>query len=162
MQIAKVFSTTIISLILSMVGAQSQPDHLVTDNDISVDSGGSILIHEDARISQLVTDYDAYTKKEPQYEGYRIEIFSSSGENSKLKAKNVRLRFLSKFPEDQAYLCWEYPNFEVRVGNYRNRLEAEKALQHIQEDFPFAFVKKDRIDPPDLESDELPEKTPEH
>lgn len=39
-------------------------------------------------------------------------------------------------------LFWESPNLAVRVGKFRNRLEADQALLKIREDFPNAIVMK--------------------
>ena len=82
---------------------------------------------------------------EKTIDGYRIEIFSSSGANSKLKARNYRIQFIDKYDSIPAYVVWEYPNFEVRTGDFRTKLEAEKALALIVNEFPFAFITKDKI-----------------
>ncbi len=37
---------------------------------------------------------------------------------------------------------FETPNYKVWVGNYRNRLEADRALMRIQTKFPSAFIFK--------------------
>jgi len=39
-------------------------------------------------------------------------------------------------------LFWESPNHAVRVGKFRNRLEADQALLIVREQFPNAIVMK--------------------
>ncbi|MGB5982727.1 MAG: SPOR domain-containing protein [Nonlabens sp.] len=39
-------------------------------------------------------------------------------------------------------LFWESPNLAVRIGKFRNRLEADQALLKIRKDFPNAIVMK--------------------
>ncbi|ARN78598.1 hypothetical protein BST97_11705 [Nonlabens spongiae] len=39
-------------------------------------------------------------------------------------------------------LFWESPNLAVRVGKFRNRLEADQALIIVREQFPNAIVMK--------------------
>lgn len=106
--------------------------------------------NESSTITKLMDSYAEYHKKHTQIDGYRIEIFSSSGANSKLKARNTRLKFQSSQDSIPAYVVWEYPNFEVRVGDYRTKLEAEAALEEIIQEFPFAFITKDKIELPAL------------
>jgi hypothetical protein len=60
----------------------------------------------------------------------------------------VRNGFALLFPEIPAYVSWKAPNYRVRVGDYRTRLEAEKAMQMIMIDYPNAWVIKDEINFP--------------
>lgn len=104
---------------------------------------------------QLVKTNERYTSfhdKHPEIPGYRIEIYSSSGANSKLKARSNRIQFIQQYDSIPAYVVWEYPNFEVRVGDFRTKLEAERALQDIVPSFPFAFITKDDIELPPLKA----------
>jgi len=126
----------------------------LTDNTVKSDSSGPVVrevqVHQDEQLMQVFEQYQLYHEKHPEIPGYRIEIFSSSGANSKLKARSNRLRFTQEFDSIPAYVVWEYPNFEVRVGDYRTKLEAEQALQGIIPSFPFAFITKDDIQLPPL------------
>jgi hypothetical protein len=82
--------------------------------------------------------------------GYRIQIFFDSGINSSDRAKQARDEFLFLFPDIPAYVSWKAPNYRVRVGDFRNRLEAEKMLQSIIIGYPNAWVIKDEINFPIL------------
>ena len=105
--------------------------------------------HESDELKVLSEQYIESNSTVKTINGFRIEIFSSSGANSKLKARNYRLQFVQKYDSIPAYVVWEYPNFEVRTGDFRTKLEAEKALQNIIVDFPFAFITKDEINIPE-------------
>ena len=52
------------------------------------------------------------------------------------------------YPEIPAYVSWKAPNYRVRVGDFRSRLEAEKVLQSILIGYPNAWVIKDEINFP--------------
>ena len=80
--------------------------------------------------------------------GYRIQIFFDSGSNSSDRARSARDGFSLLYPDVPAYVSWKAPNYRVRVGDFRSRLEAEKALQMIMIDYPNAWVIKDEIDFP--------------
>ena len=95
--------------------------------------------------------YTEQSKNNTRIKGYTILLFSGSGANSKLKARNTLLQFDEKYPGCQSHLAWKSPNYEVRIGDFRTKLEAEKLLQEIKEEFPTAFVKADFIELPLLD-----------
>ncbi|UTW68156.1 SPOR domain-containing protein [bacterium SCSIO 12643] len=118
------------------------------------------------KVQELNEIYTEQSKNKPQIKGYTVLLYSGSGANSKLKARNILLEFNEKFPDcnSASHLTWKSPNYEVRIGDYRTKLEAERLLQKIKEEFPTAFVKKAMIELPALrpeeesESEELEEK----
>lgn len=57
-----------------------------------------------------------------------------------------------------AYLIWESPNYKIRVGDFRSKLDAEKFQRKIDELFPYAFIVRDNINFPSLEKEEEEEK----
>lgn len=95
--------------------------------------------------------YTEKSKNNTKIKGYTILLFSGSGANSKLKARNTLVHFDEKYPGCQSHLAWKSPNYEVRIGDFRTKLEAEKLLQEIKEEFPTAFVKADFIELPLLD-----------
>lgn len=78
-------------------------------------------------------------------DGYRIQLYSSSGTNAKKNAQQIYDQFLELFPDDNVYLSYSEPYFRVRVGNYRNRFEANAALTLIKNQFTGAFITSDKI-----------------
>lgn len=112
---------------------------------------GSVGVSGSDQILNLIDFYSVYTNEKPQIQGYRIEIFSESGSGSRNKARKVQSKFEENFTDIPGYVKWQYPNFEVRVGDFRTKLEAEKNLAAIKEVFPFAYIKQDMIEPPVLE-----------
>ena len=80
--------------------------------------------------------------------GFRVQIFSCSGTDCQEKAENIYNQFLIAFPDIPAHKLWEPPSIKVRVGNCRNRFEAEAIKNKIKEDFPFLFVVNDFIESP--------------
>ena len=74
----------------------------------------------------LLCDDDNY-----QIKGYRVQIFFDSGNNSSTRAREVKEEFILKFQDVPAYISWKSPNFRVRVGDFRTRLEADGFLNKI-------------------------------
>ena len=51
-----------------------------------------------------------------------------------------------EYPSVQAYIVFDDPNFKVKVGDFRTRLEAYAFLQQIKEVYK-GYVIKDNINP---------------
>ena len=89
-------------------------------------------------------------KNDSRINGFTILIFSGSGANSKYNAHNRQTEFKNLFPDYISHLTWKSPNYEVRVGDFRTKIEAEKVLQEIRGDYPSAIVRADLIELPEL------------
>jgi len=115
---------------------------------------GHVTWVQDELVDSLLLDYESLRLKISEnpdnkaIPGYRIQIFFDSGLNSSIRAAEARDAFLLLFPEIPAYVSWKAPNYRVRVGDFRSRLEAERTLQLILADYPNAWVIKDEINFP--------------
>lgn len=118
------------------------------------DADGHVVVNQDQLVDTVLQQYEALRLKimenpdNKSISGYRIQIFFDSGINSSDRAKQERDEFLFRFPDIQAYVSWKAPNYRVRVGDFRTRLEAEKALKSIIIDYPNAWIIKDEINFP--------------
>jgi hypothetical protein len=117
---------------------------------------GRVTVVQDSRVDSILSQYQAIrmrylenpdTKGVP---GYRIQVFFDSGSNSSDRAREARDSFIFKFPEIPAYISWKAPNYRVRAGDFRTRLEAERVLQQITPEYPNAWVIKDEINFPQI------------
>ncbi|MCK4747753.1 MAG: SPOR domain-containing protein [Bacteroidales bacterium] len=77
--------------------------------------------------------------------GYRIRIYSESGIGSKEKQQRVRARFLSLYPDIDAYYRYDEPFFKVYVGDCRTRSEALKLYDRVKKNFPNPILVEDHI-----------------
>lgn len=111
---------------------------------------GRVSISEHGRITRLVEKHKEISKSHPEFDGFRVQIFFDSGNNSKSRAYEVYKSFLASYPEHEAYVVFQEPNYKVRVGDFRTRLEAEGFLQQIVAIYPSSFVIKDQIKFPPL------------
>jgi hypothetical protein len=117
---------------------------------------GRVVVIQDPLVDTLLQQYETLRLKimenpdNKAIPGYRIQIFFDSGINSSDRAKQARDEFLFLFPDTQAYVSWKAPNYRVRVGDFRSRLEAENMLQSIFIGYPNAWVIKDEINFPIL------------
>lgn len=77
--------------------------------------------------------------------GYRIRIYSESGLGAKEEQQRVRAKFLSLYPDTDAYYRYDEPDFKVYVGDCRTRSEALKLYDRIKKNFPNLFLREDYI-----------------
>ncbi len=117
---------------------------------------GHLVVIQDNRVDTVLAQYERLrliileNPDNKAIPGFRIQIFFDSGSNSSDRARNAREQFQMKFPDIPAYISWKAPNYRVRVGDFRTRLEAEKALQQIMTEYPNAWVIKDEINFPQI------------
>jgi hypothetical protein len=127
---------------------------IITGSFAQYDPDGYIVVIQDDLIDSVMNDYETLRLKimenpdNKAIPGYRIQIFFDSGLNSSDRARQARDEFLLRYPDIQAYVSWKAPNYRVRIGDFRTRLEAEKTLQLILIDYPNAWVIKDEINFP--------------
>ncbi len=105
-------------------------------------------IIQDEKIDELLSKHLKVNEISNTISGFRINIYFQSGNNSKTNAYQFKTNFSIKYPDVQVYVVYEEPNFKVKVGDFRNRMEARGFLQKIKLDFPDAFVIKDQINFP--------------
>ena len=112
---------------------------------------GTITINQNEQISELVNRHIEINKsKEGKIDGWRVQIYNSSGTNSRVEAQNARKLFLSKYPEETAYLIYQPPFFKMRVGDFRTKEEAYSFYKQLLPDFPVSYLVSDQINLPKL------------
>ena len=77
--------------------------------------------------------------------GYRVQIYSGSNRTS---AYNAQAKFNRDFPEMRTYIVYREPNFKVRAGDFRSRIEAERMKEQLRGQYPVMFIISEKINPP--------------
>jgi len=108
-----------------------------------------VTVIEDPQIVSLVQKH-IYLNEKQKINGWRVQIFFESGNNSKSRAHTKKGLFMTLFPNTGVYLMFQSPYYKVRVGDFRSRMYAEGFKQKIIRDFPDSFVVKDEINFPEL------------
>lgn len=119
---------------------------------LSFAQSGDVTIIKDSRIDGLVAREGAIEPPaiNPQIEGFRIQLFFDSERSA---INDARGTFISKYPRIDTYTTYNAPNFFLRVGDFRTRLEAEKVMEDLKELFPTSFIVQEKINLPRLEKD---------
>ena len=102
------------------------------------DSTANVIVVKDPRIDMLVNkqiEINEITTRNSRRSapGYRILIISSNNRNKVIEAKTKMYR---EFPELKAYMMYQSPFFRLKVGNFRERTDAEAYLAEIQRFYP--------------------------
>ncbi|TKG92348.1 SPOR domain-containing protein [Puteibacter caeruleilacunae] len=114
----------------------------------------SLNITQDARIDSLVQLHIEKNKQRGAINGYRLQIFSTSGVGARERARTTKANYLKNYPEHDIYILFKSPDWRVRVGNFRSKTEALKVKSDIRRDYPDAYIVPDLIDYPELEKRE--------
>ncbi len=101
------------------------------------------MVISDYRINTLVEKHKTWCDNRGSIKGFRIQIFFDSGNNSKSKAVSAMSEFRSKHSKVEAYLMFQEPNYKVRVGDFRTRMDAQRFLHKIADAYSNAFIVKD-------------------
>lgn len=97
---------------------------------------GTIIINQDKEIEALL---EIKKDIESSSDRYKIQIFSGASRNA---AETARKKFYENYADLPSSIEYETPNYKIWVGNFRNRLEADRALLRIKKTFLNAFIFK--------------------
>lgn len=158
----KQFCVSLVFLLISGFALQAQelqPGEKQTEGIEFVNSPSNNLLKEnqiiqDSRIDTLLQRHIAINKRRNGIDGYRLEIFFNSDHNAREKALEVKTEFLKRYPDLDAYIQFQAPNFRVRIGNFRTKSEALKVKERIKRHYPNAFRVDDIIQFPELITEE--------
>lgn len=109
----------------------------------------SVVVHKDPRIDLLVSKQieinEVTTRNARRFvPGFRILVINTNNRSQAIAAKT---KVYQKFPELQSYLMYQPPFFKLKVGNFKEREEAEDYLTSIQKLFPSGvYVVRDTIE----------------
>jgi hypothetical protein len=106
---------------------------------------GRIEIIQPIQVEHLLKMQIANNRLQEGIPGYRIQIFSGSGQTARQRAIDLRREFRRTYPDIEAY--WEYntPNDQVFVGDFRTKNEALRELKKIVRAYPRAFIVSETI-----------------
>lgn len=97
---------------------------------------GSISVNQDQKINLLMD-----LKKDMNLNNsnrYKIQIYSGN----RKAAEKTKTGFRFKYNDWKPTIIFETPNYKIWVGNFRTRLEADRALKKIKKHFSSAFIFK--------------------
>ncbi|MFD0939917.1 SPOR domain-containing protein [Pedobacter boryungensis] len=80
--------------------------------------------------------------------GYRVQVFYGS---DRREAFNEQSKFKALFPQHRTYITYKEPNYYLRVGDFRTRMDAQRLLNELRPNFPTLFIFREKINAPELD-----------
>lgn len=110
---------------------------------------GKVQVIKDPQIDSLIARRlelvrSANSGRSVSSSGFRVQIFSGLGRQA---AYAEQTRFKSIYPNVTTYISYTQPNYRVRVGDFRTRLEAEKFMNELKKQYSSLFIFSERINP---------------
>lgn len=81
--------------------------------------------------------------------GYRIQIFYGS---DRRVAFGEQTRFQTLYPSIRTYITYKEPNYYLKVGDFRTRMEAQAFLNELRGAFTTLFIFREKINAPILDA----------
>ena|SRR5687768_5009317 len=121
---------------------------LFTFSSYSQDTDG-VVVHKDPRIDLLVKKQieinEATTRSARRFApGYRILVLNTNNREKVLQAKT---KIYQQYPDLKTYMMWQAPFFKLKVGNFRDRADAEDFLPEMKKLFSTGvYILKETIE----------------
>ncbi len=95
---------------------------------------------EEKEINEILNKKITYNRSQSKTNGFKIQLYNG-GEK---RAYEVKHKYFETFNQS-AELVYESPEWKVRVGNFRTRIEADRALESIRGEFSDAIILETEI-----------------
>lgn len=141
MKILRFFAVLLIAFIAKSQQTQAQTK---SGND-----SNSVIVHKDPRVDILVkkqAQINEETTKEARRtaKGYRLLVINTNKRDEAIAAKT---KVYTYFPDLKAYLIYQSPYFKVKVGNFKDRKDADEFRKELSTLFPSGvFIINDIIE----------------
>lgn len=131
----RVFALSIALLLAAVVWGQQQ--YLLQPNE----TPGTVEINENALLQRITAQKVKMGRIQKGIDGYRIEIYQGSDRKA---AQEILENFKKDYPKVAAELVFESPYVKVKVGAFRNKIEAQKLYNEVSKELTgvkMVFVK---------------------
>ena len=104
-------------------------------------SGGTVRVEGDPRVEELSRLTISVNERGYAFAGYRVQLLSVNASRVKVDSlQRQASRVEELFPGIRVYLQYVDPDFKIRVGNFRSRIEAIPLLRKIRRKYPSSYI----------------------
>ena len=97
---------------------------------------GDVIIEQNKDIDKLLE----FKKDLSTVNAFTIQIYSGSSGAARSEAQSTKSQVTTLYPDWSNSIEYEQPNYKIRVGNFRTRLEADRALMTVKKSYGNAFI----------------------
>lgn len=103
---------------------------------------GKVMVTMDPQIDSLIAKRLELSKNVKSgnsisVSGFRVQIFSGLERQS---AYTEQAKFKVRYPGYNTYISYVQPNYRLRVGDFRTKLEAEKFMNELKKFYSSMFI----------------------
>lgn len=102
---------------------------------------GKVEVVKDSQIDSLIARRIALSKVSARSggstAGFQVQIYLGSDRQDAYDAQN---RFKSLHPQVNTYVSYTEPNYKVQVGDFRNRMDAQRLMNELRENFSTLLI----------------------
>jgi hypothetical protein len=120
---------------------------------------GVVTVVKDPKIDSLIAKRAELNKKEADITirangpivsqmGYRVQIYYGSDRRAVYREQ---AKFASLYPDLISYITYREPNYYLRAGDFRTRLEAQKLMAELRSIYPTLFIFREKINAPTID-----------
>lgn len=102
-----------------------------------------VVVHQSAGIRGAMDAHLVSNASRP-IPGYRVRIFFDNRQSARADSQKVMADFSAKYHDIPVYRSYVNPYFKVTAGDFRSKSEAMQLLQKIRQEFPSAFIVKEK------------------
>jgi hypothetical protein len=96
---------------------------------------------ENEKINTLIEQKKAFNKTNKNIMVFKIQLYNGN----ETQAYAVKRNFEADFPEYRAKVKYDNPEFKTHAGNFRTRLEADRALNAVKLKYAGAIILEEKI-----------------
>jgi hypothetical protein len=134
---------TLILLTASSLRLAAQEIHICDGNN---PIPGEVHVYADPQIMAIGEKVELLPDQETTFPGFRVQVYNG---NDRTFAQKMKTDILQSHPDLPVYLIYETPYFKVRLGDYRDRIEAQKVLHNMKQVYTGVLLVPDKINFPE-------------
>ncbi len=102
-----------------------------------------VPLHVNKRLDAVLDTIAMRNKAVKFTNGFRIQIYVG---NDRKMADDAKIYTYQKYPEIFPYLSFQQPIYKVKIGDFLNRMDAERYFSDIKETYPSAMILPDKVE----------------
>lgn len=100
-------------------------------------------MHVNKRLDAILDTIAMRNKNVKFTNGFRIQIYVG---NDRKSADDAKIYTYQKYPEIFPYLSYQQPIYKVKIGDFLNRMDAERYYADLKDLYPSAMILPDRVE----------------
>lgn len=100
-------------------------------------------LHVNKKLDAILDTISMRNKSIKFTNGFRIQIYVG---NDRKAADDAKIYTYQKYPEIFPYLSYQQPIYKVKIGDFLNRMDAERYYADLKDLYPSAMILPDKVE----------------